>query len=58
MGHELQERVRRCRGKQGQVFTSAARMTPGLKGIAPSPPCLTFLFQGMPVQPSFASAPV
>ena len=31
--HDLQERLRRCRGKQGQVFTSAGRMSPGLKGV-------------------------
>lgn len=30
--HELQERLRRCRGKQGLIFTSAGRLSPGVKG--------------------------
>ncbi len=32
--HELQEKVRRCRGKQGLIFTSAGRLSPGVKGNA------------------------
>ena len=32
--HELQEKLRRCRGKQGLQFSSAGRLSPGVKGTA------------------------
>ena len=35
MQHDLQERLRRCRGKQGQIFSSSGRFSPGLKGNSP-----------------------
>ncbi len=40
--HELQEKVRRCRGKQGLIFTSAGRLSVGVKGnvlLHCMPPC-------------------